>query len=76
MYYRVFDVAKWSTGDIEGIMVEEGIELTGQAHIDFVEAVITFLDRYFDATIGINWDVIRDAILDVAQEKQITPKVG
>ena len=69
MYYKVFDAAKWSTADIEGIMQDEGIELTGQEHIDFVEAVIDFLDDYFDASVGINWDVIKDAVHDVNQDR-------
>lgn len=76
MYYKVFDVAKWSTADIEHVMIEEGIELIGQSHIDFVEAVIEFLEEVFDASVGINWDVIRDAILDVAKDVNITPKIG
>lgn len=69
MYYKVFDVAKWSTADIEGVMQDKGIELTGQDHIDFVEDVICFLDRYFDASVGINWDVIEDAVHDVNQDR-------
>jgi len=65
MDFKIFDAAKWSTADIEGVMSEQGIELTGQEHIDFVEDVIVFLDRHFDASIGINWDVIEDAVHDV-----------
>jgi len=75
MYYKVFDVARWSTADIQGIMDGQGIELEGQANIDFIEAVIADLKKHFNAEYGINWGVIEDAVHDVAQEKQITPKV-
>jgi len=70
-YYKVFDVAKWSTADIEGIMDGQGIELTGQKHIDFVEAVIIDLEENFNAEYGINWGVIEDAVHDVAVEMEV-----
>lgn len=73
MNHRIFDVARWSTSDIEGIMSEQGIELTGNDHKDFIEAVIVFLGDYFDASVGINWGVIEDAVHDVAIDWEVLP---
>jgi hypothetical protein len=71
MYYKIFDVARWSTADIQGIMDGQGIELEGQANIDFIEAVIADLEKHFDAEYGINWGVIEDAVHDVAIERKV-----
>lgn len=67
-YYKVFDVAKWSTADIESIMNDQGIKLKGKAKTEFIDDVIQNLSDYFDASVGINWDVIDFSVSELARE--------
>ncbi len=65
MEHRTFDVAKWSTADIESIIDGQDIELTEKELPLFVEDVIDNLSVTFDASVGINWDVLEIAVEDV-----------
>lgn len=50
----------WSTYDVLVKAQEMGIELT-EARANFI---LLQMERYHDASIGINWDVIESHILD------------
>jgi hypothetical protein len=65
MEHRTFDVAKWSTWDIELKITEMEIEVNEKDLPEFIDAVIDVLDMRFDACYGINWDTIEMAIEDV-----------
>ena len=62
----IFDVARWSIGDIEMKCQELGLDI----NTDNTDEIIDYLDNTFDASIGINWDVIEDAILAVKELNQ------
>ena len=58
---EIFDVAKWSRDDIKMKCVKFKDD-------DFIDSVIDTLENRFDAEMGINWDVIEDAIMDTQEE--------
>ena len=62
---QYFDVAKWSTEDIKTIMDDENIKV--QDTTNFINDVIEDLGNNFDASVGINWDVIKDSIYNVKE---------
>ncbi len=66
-----FDVAKWSRGDIKtqirDSFISKDFEVTDGEDLEtFVTAVIDELENTFDASVGINWDGISNAIDTVA----------
>lgn len=62
MKNKTFDVAKWSTDDIEMKTMELGLQVLPNDINDFNQSVIDELSDKFDASIGINWDTIEFAI--------------
>ena len=62
---NIFDVAKWSKLDILDVMENINITPKGDDQEIFVESVIDLLNERFDASIGVNWGLIEDAIYDV-----------
>lgn len=59
MKHKTFDVALWSTEDIE-VNLPDGIPVEQKE--SFIDTVIDVISDNFDASIGVNWDVINDAI--------------
>lgn len=59
----IFDVARWSKQDVKQIMDELGINVKDVN--GFISDVVENLENNFDASIGINWDVIKYHVEDV-----------
>lgn len=55
----------WTTEDINAIEEEEEIELTEEE----AERVLEWADRKEDASIGINWDVLRYYVDEFIRER-------
>ena len=68
MKHKVFDVAKWTTEDIESLMGELNIEVKPEDLETFIEIVVDVLSDNFDASQGINLNTIECAILEVNEE--------
>ena len=51
----------WTPADVETITEELGVKLTAEE----IEEVLRRMGKRHDATIGINWDVIRSLVREV-----------
>ncbi|MCP4914558.1 MAG: hypothetical protein GY909_15695 [Oligoflexia bacterium] len=57
-----FDVARWTTTDIDCRINELEIGISEEEKEGFIESVIDNLEVAFDSSVGINWDTIDHAI--------------
>jgi len=58
-------ISSWTVGDIQGQADDIGVELSDDEAIEVME----YIERYFDACVGINWDVISNAITELFLNK-------
>ena len=64
MDHRFFDVALWNTLDIDIVFCKLGKQATEQD----INNVVNDLGDNFDASVGINWQVIEHAVMQVIKE--------
>lgn len=69
MRFKTFDAAKWSTSDILTKIIEMNIKINTEDLPLFIENVVNTLESNFDASIGINWGTIENAIQEVSNEQ-------
>lgn len=63
--FKTFDVAEWSTRDILTKMIEMNIKINSEDLPLFIKNVVNTLESNFDASIGVNWGTIENAIEEV-----------
>lgn len=65
MFDSYEDVGGWIIVDVETIYVElqEDGDITGDYSDEFGQRVMSEMEKQFDASIGMNWNMIRDIIL-------------
>ena len=66
----IFDVARWTREDVRlSLLNTTNLDGSNDELIDIaIDAVIDKLEINFDASIGINWEVIESACLEVVGE--------
>ena len=64
----IFDVARWSRSDIGMVMKNHELDLTEEEKEVFIDDVIFTLSDRFDASIGVNWDVLEYVVEDMVND--------
>jgi len=73
MNHRIIDVAKWSTLDIESKIKDKDLRLNDKDLESVIEGVVEEMEIHFDASIGVNWDVIDATIVSVICDMGLVP---